>query len=209
VLSLTPNEATIAGGLAGAALGAVASIFTTRYLVKHGPNYGEQITNIHGTLAALAETQENLRQQMARTAADEKERHVAVEKRAEAARWKPEVRIETKVDGDKQANTLILKSAQSFALTEAALISPSGAKLFDYSVMGSKLFSTGFSIPLPQESLNKVAAISPSFFQQETFSGSLRYTVKREKEPVPYTGEIPFQGQRIYVGQNACFKLNG
>lgn len=34
---MTPNEATIVGGLAGGILGAVASVFTTRYLVKHGP----------------------------------------------------------------------------------------------------------------------------------------------------------------------------
>jgi hypothetical protein len=47
---MTPNEATIAGGLSGGLIGALASVLTTRYLLKHGPNYEAKIAEVNATL---------------------------------------------------------------------------------------------------------------------------------------------------------------
>jgi hypothetical protein len=207
VLSLTPNEATIAGGLAGAALGAIASIFTTRHLVRHAPNYGDQITDIHRTLAALAETQENLRQQMARTAQDEKERHVAVEKRAEAARWKPITKIISKLENNDQVNILRLESSEEFALLEVSLCAQDGAKIHEYPTDGSKFTSKGFTLTVTRESLNKIANTSSSYFQHSVFDAALRYVVLRGGQE--YTGEVPIHAEVVFNTPNMGIKLSG
>jgi len=179
-------------------------------MLKHGPNYSEQIKETNESLAALAATQERMSQQYTTAFESEKEHREKQERHADAARWKPTAQIESKVEGDKQVSKLILKSPQSFFLNEVSLVAPGGAKLFDYPVLGGKVASTGFSIPISHESLNKVAEISPSFFQHETFSGSFRYSVEREgKDPTSFTGEIPFHGERVYVANTCFFKLNG
>ena len=208
MLSLTPNETTLVGGLAGAALGAVASIFTTGYLVKHGPKYGEQIMNIHATLAALAQTQENLRQQMAQTAADEKERHVAVEKRAEEAKWKPITKIISKVENNDQVNYLRLEASEEFALLEVSLCAQKdGAKIHEYPTDGAKFLSKGFTLPVTRESLNKIANTSQSYFDHSVFDASLRYVVLRAG--LQYTGEVPIHAEGVFNRPNMGIKLTG
>jgi len=209
---LTPNEATLIGGIGGAALGAVfgavVSIFTTRYIVKHGPNYSAQIDSTNEALAALAATQEEMRKQQAGEIQAVAERHVEQERKAEAARWKPEPRIESKVEGVEQVNKLVVKSPQSFYLTGVSLIAPGGGKLIDYPV-DQGVASTGFGVTITHTSLNKVAELSPTFFQRYTFTGSIRYSVQREKDGVSYTGDIAFHGERIYLNNTGFYKLSG
>src|SRR5579863_10454953 len=105
MIDLTANEATIVGALAGAALGGIVAILTTNYLVKHGPNYQEQIGNLHKILSELAKTQDELKQQHADALSFQRERHIFEEKRAVAARWKPSARVISKVEGNQQVNT--------------------------------------------------------------------------------------------------------
>jgi hypothetical protein len=209
---LIPNDATLIGAFGGATLGAViggiVSLFVARYTVKRSANYSGQIHTINEALASLAATQEEMRQQHAAASEAEAQRDVERERKAEAAQWKLEARIESKVEGIEQVNKLVLKSSQSFFLTAASLIAPSGAKLLDCTVMPD-VPSTGFSVPITHASLNKVAELSPTFFHQETFSGSFRYSVQREKDGVSYTSDIAFHGERVYL-QSACYyKLSG
>jgi hypothetical protein len=209
---LTPNEATLIGALGGAALGAViggaVSFFVARYMVKHGANYSGQIDAINRALASLAATQEEMREQHAAASEAEAQRHADQERKAEVARWKPEARIESKVEGVEQVNKLILKSSQSFYLTEASLIAPNGAKLIDYP-MDRGVATTGFGITITHASLNQVAELSPTFFQRDTFSGAIRYSVRREKDSGSYTGDIAFHGERIYLNSTCFYKLSG
>jgi hypothetical protein len=209
---ITPNQATLIGAFGGGALGAViggaVSFFVARYTVKHGADYSPQIETINQALSSLAATQEELKQHYAQSVIYEKKRQEENERRADAARWKPQVRIESKAEGPEQVNKLILKDQMNFYLTEISLIAPGGAKLIDYPVTAG-VATTGFSIPITHESLNRITANNQQFFQTETFSGTIRYTAKREKDSAIYTGEIPFHGERVYMLNTCFYKLTG
>lgn len=213
LIALTPNEATIAGAVLGALLGGVfggvVSFLTARYIVKHSANYEEQIADLHQTLGALARTQDEWRLQHATAIEAENQRRIEAERRAEAARWKPVVRIISKQEGIEQINVLRLESTQQFALSEVCLVSSGGAKLYDYPVAGAKAFSTGFSIPIDRKSLNLLTANSQQFFDSETFDGQFRYAVVRMQDGSTYEGVLPFHGQGIMVGIMGCYKLSG
>jgi TRAP-type C4-dicarboxylate transport system permease small subunit len=55
--SLSNAEITLVASLLSAVVAAIVSILTTRYTLKHGPNYEEQIKGIRETIGALAQTQ--------------------------------------------------------------------------------------------------------------------------------------------------------
>jgi hypothetical protein len=103
---------------------------------------------------------------------------------------------------------LILRSSQEFCLNEVALISSSGAKLHEYPVEGSKLFSTGFSVQISHASLILIANSSASFFQNSTFDGKLRYSGER-KDSVQFEGDLQFRAETITVQNTLWFKLTG
>jgi hypothetical protein len=212
MFGITPNQATLLGAFGGATLGAVigglVSFIVARYTVKHSANYSGQIETINHALSSLAATQEEMKQHYAQSVADEKKRHEENERRAEAAQWKPQARIESKVEGVEQVNKLILKDQANFYLTEVSLISLAGAKLVDYSVMAG-VSTTGFSVPITHASLNKITANNQQFFNTETFSGAIRYTARREKDGASYTGEIQFHGERVYLNSTCFYKLTG
>ncbi len=212
MLGITPNEAALIGAFGGAALGGiigvVGSVFIARYTVKHSANYSGQIETINTVLGSLAATQEEMKQQYTQFVADEKQRHEANEHRAEAARWKPEARLESKVEGVEQVNKLILKDPANFFLMEAALVTTGGAKIVYYPVL-SGVSTTGFSVPITHESLNRITSNNQQFFQTETFNGAIRYRAKREKDGASYTGEIPFHGERVYLHNTCFYKLSG
>lgn len=149
-----------------------------------------------------------MKEHYAQSVADERKRQEESETRAEAARWKPQARIETKIKGVEQTNKLTLKDRTNFYLTEAALVSPGGAKLVDYA-LNAGVSTTGFSIPITHGSLNRISVNNQQFFQTETFSGAIRYTVRHEKDGASYTGEIPFHGERVYLNSTCFYKLTG
>jgi hypothetical protein len=128
---MTPNEATIAGAVAGGLLGAITSIFTTRYIVKHGPDYSAKIDAVNSTLDQrigqvssslsdrIADVNETLTQLTA--AGTEHFAQQASFQRAQVDRhnaslWKPEARIDVAVDATSVSNSLILKSGEQFTL---------------------------------------------------------------------------------------------
>lgn len=210
---MTPNEATILGGLGGAAFGAffggLTAFFTTRYIVKHGPNYSAQIDSTNNALAALAATQEEMRKQHASGLESDKEHRADQERKAEAARWKPIVKLVSEQRGSEWINELHLKDSHNFFVVEIALIGPTGAKLHEYSI-SKNLASTGFRVPIPGDSINKITMNNQQFFQIETFDGGIRYTVQREtKDNTRYTGEVPFHGERAMVNNTCFYKLLG
>lgn len=211
ILTLTPNEATLAAAILSAVISAVVSGLIARYMISHSADYGEQIKSIHETLASLAHTQEEFRRQQATAVANEKERKDAEEMRAEAARWKPTVSLSSKIDGNQLVNTLIIKSSQSFFLQEVSLVSSTGAKLFDYPMNKPITSSTGFGVPITQESLGIVASSSHSSqIYPNVFDGRLRYKVQLEADTTSsYTGELPFHAQMPMVGNTCFYKLIG
>lgn len=212
MLDITPNQATLVGAFGGAALGAViggaVSFFVARYTVKRSANYSGQIETINQALTSLAATQEEMKQHYAQSVADKRKLQEEHERRTEAARWKPQSRIESKFEGVEQVNKLILKDQENFYLTEVSLISPNGAKLIDYPVEAA-VFTTGFCVPITHASLNTITSNNQQFFQTETFEGAIRFTTKRHRDGAPYTGEIRFHGQRIYLDNNCFYKLTG
>ena len=141
--SFSNGEITLIAAVASAGISGAVSFFTARYVIKHGPNYEQQIKTVndtiddlnqnldslHETIGALAGTQEELRKQQAEQAQREEGRYEAQEKKEEAARWKPTARIESKIDGLQIVNKLILKSSQRFFLLEVSLLSQTGAQL--------------------------------------------------------------------------------
>jgi hypothetical protein len=204
---ITPNEATITGAVLGAVLGAlfggVVSFLTARYAIKHGPDYGPQITDIHAALASLAQTQEDLRQDQANAAEIEGQR-------AEAATWRPRATIVSATEGSQQTNTFHVHSIQSFALTEACLVSTTGVKMHQFAVLGPLVFSKRFSVVITQESLVKIVQNTQTYFQSGKFDAAIRYTVEREGPNfATYTGELPFRAESISVDQTMCYRLQG
>jgi hypothetical protein len=209
--------ASLAGVALGGVIGGVVAIFTTRYLVKHGPNYGEQIDalqeqfeGLHETFGRLTQTQEDFRLQQAERDQREEQRHENREKKEEAARWKPDVHISSRGEDNRQVNKLVLKSNRQFCLLEVGLIAPSGAKVFDYPMNKPIGCSTGFGVPIISESLNIIASSSDTYFQQSYFDAKLRYRVALETgDAGDYVGEIPFRAESILINNNGFFKLSG
>ena len=83
--NLTSTQLALIGTLAtlaAAVIAAIVSVLTTRYIVKHGPNYDARFKQMHETLEALARTQDELKQQQAKTAEAENERQLT--RRAES-----------------------------------------------------------------------------------------------------------------------------
>jgi len=212
MLGITPNQATLIGALGGAALGALiggaVSFIVARYTVKHTANYSGQIEALNQAMSSLATTQEELKQHYAQSLTDEKKRQEENERRAEAAQWKPQARIESNVEGVEQVNKLILKDQADFYLFEVSLLSSDGAKLVDYPMI-PEVSTTGFSVPITHASLNQITSNNQQFFNTETFNGAIRYIVKREKDGASYTGEIRFHGQRVYLNNTCFYKLTG
>jgi hypothetical protein len=210
---ITPNEATLIGAFGGAALGAVVggvvSFFTTRYMVKHGPDYSAQIAGTNEALAAIAATQEQMRKQHALAVESEAKRHQEATNQAEAARWKPTVNILSTVQGSAQVNLLRLESLQEFALLEAGLFSSSGAKIADYLVNGPKVRSTGFSVPITHETLVKIANTSQSYFQTSSFDAAVRFVVQCAGHPGTYSADVPIHAEMTTVANTLFFKLTG
>jgi hypothetical protein len=102
-----------------------------------------------------------------------------------------------------------LKSQSEFALVHASLVSPEGVNLHDYPVLGDKVCSTGFSVPITHESLLKIANKRQSYFQFGTFQGTIKYTVIRKRDEVESTGLLPFQAETTVVNNTQWFKLTG
>lgn len=208
--SLSTSEIAILAALVSAIIAAIVSVLTTRYTVKHGPNYGEQIKGLHETMGALARTQEEFRQQQANLGEEERERHTNQEKRAELARWKPDVTLSSIVEGNQQVNKLSLKSIRSFCLLEVSLMSSTGAKVFDYPMNKPIGCSTGFGVPITQESLNMIANSSQTFFQHSYFDATFRYRATLESgDGSEFTGELPFRAQQTFVANTCFYKLTG
>jgi hypothetical protein len=136
-------------------IAAIVSVLTTRYIVKHGPNYDARFKQMHETLEALARTQDELKQQQAKTAEAENERHLIAEQKA-AARWKPSAGIISLIEGNRQVNKLSIQSPEQFVLVEAYLLSDR-ARLHDYQVLGKYGPSVGLNVIISHESLLKIA----------------------------------------------------
>jgi hypothetical protein len=207
MVTLSTTEIAILVTIPSAIIAAVVSVLTTRYTVKHGPNYSGQITDIHASLAALAKTQDELKHLHASALAQGAERLVLEDARAEAARWKPTAKILSKVEGNEQVNILRIEASEEFALLEVSLLGPGGAKVHEFSTNGSNVTSKGFSHRITQESLVRIANVAPSYFQTSTFNAALRYVVSRKGQE--YTGEIPFHAQSITVGNTLWLKITG
>lgn len=211
------GEITLIAAVVSAGISGALSILTTRWAIKHGPNYEDQIEGLdekfeglHETIGKLAQTQEEFRKQHAEQAADDKRRFEAEEARAEQARWRPMVHISSVVEGNQQVNKLVLKSQRQFCLLEVSLLSPSGAKIFDYPMNKPLGCSTGFLVPITHESLNLIANVTQTFFQHSYFDAKLRYRVSLENgDAADTTAEVPFRAQQVTV-QNTCYyKLTG
>ncbi len=207
--SLSNGEITVLASVVSALIAAGVSILTTRYTLRHGPNYKEQIDSIHKTIDALAKTQEELRKQQANQAAEEKRRYEDGERRAEQARWKPEVKISSTTEGNQWVNKLVLKSNRAFSLLEVSLVSLEGAKMFDYPMNKPVVFTTGFGVPITDESLSLFASSSSTHFNNSSFDVKLRYRVSLEVGGGEYVGEIPFRAQFVQSGSGMVYKLSG
>jgi hypothetical protein len=144
--SLSNGEITLIASILSALIAAVVSVLTTRYTLRHGPNYEKEIKGIRETIGELAAAQNRLVEQQTEQATEDRRRFETAEKKAEQSRWKPEITLLSVVDGNQQANKLVLKSIRSFCLLEVSLISSSGAKIFEYPMNKPVGCSTGFGV---------------------------------------------------------------
>jgi len=201
----------IIASLVSALVAAVVSILTTRYTLKHGPDYSGQIRGLHDTIQSLAKTQEDLRQQQAEQAKREEERHKAQLKRLEAANWKPHAEIISVNEGLEHVNKLSIISADKFRVISVSLLSETGAKVHD--ILKNDLTAEVVSaknIKIPHPALNQLAARSPTYFQLSKFDGAIQFTVERaDGEEALYTGELKFTAESTMLGNTMWFHLVG
>jgi hypothetical protein len=205
--SFSNREITLLAAIVSALIAAAVSALTTRYTIKHGPSYKEQIDGLRETIGSLARTQEEHRKQQAEQARLDSERYEAQEKKAEAQRRKPAAKIASRAEGFGQVNYLQLTSSVKFALIEASLLTLSGGKIDDYHTEGSKVTSTGFSLQLTHSSLAEFTNISESYFQRMTFEGSIRFKVLRDA--LETEGTVPFHAEMVTIGNGLFPKLSG
>lgn len=193
----------------GAAAGGIVGYFTSQYILKRVPNHSGQIDATNKALVALAVSQEEMRKQHAEAVEANARRHQEAVRLAEAARWKPNVKILSSVQGSAQLNLLRLESLQEFALLEACLLSPSGMKIADYAVSGPKRRATGFNVPITHGSLLKIANASQSYFQTGSFDAAIRFVAQCAGHPGTYSADVPIRAEMTTVGNTLFFKLTG
>jgi hypothetical protein len=218
---VTPNEATIFGGLAGGLLGAVASVFTTRYLLKHGPNYAARIAEVNATLdGRIGEVSSSLSARIAdvNTSIGELTQahtdHFAQQasfQKAEVARqnaslWKPDARIDVTTDATTLTNSLVLKSSEAFTLLSVSVQSKTGATLANVPIDGGQR-TTGYRIPISHENILKVKQNENLGGLQNGAMGQLMYRVERPDRTYEFT--VPFTTEDVMVNNTICIKLLG
>lgn len=201
----------IVASLVSALVAAIVSVLTTRYTLKHGPDYSQQIRGLQHTIQSLAKTQEDLRQQQAEQAKREEERHKAQLKRLEAANWKPHAEIISVNEGLEHVNKLSIISTDKFRVISVSLLSDTGAKV--HQILKNDLTAEVVSaqnIKIPHSALNQLAARSPTYFQLSKFEGAVRFTVERvDGERTLYTGEVKFTAESMMLGNTMWFHLVG
>lgn len=210
--ALSNGEITIIASLLSALIAAGVAILTTRYTLKHGPNYEEQIKGLRETIGSLARTQEELRKLQVEQAKRENERYEAQLKRSEAAQWKPTARIINVNEGQEHVNKLSIESIDTFRLLDVSILSTTGAKVHQCPLQASAFGDgvVGQNVPIPHSALAKLANTSPTYRQFETFEGTVRYTVERDGEnPTKFTGEVKFSASPTTLGNTRWFHLVG
>jgi Skp family chaperone for outer membrane proteins len=133
--SFSNGEITLIAAVVSAAISGVVSILTARYVVKHGPNYEEQIDGLNEKFEAFHETyaraQENILKQQAELADGEEARYQARAREIEAAKWKPVASIVNVNEGQEHVNKLAINAFEKFRPIEASIHASNGAKLGD------------------------------------------------------------------------------
>lgn len=211
--SFSNGEITVIAAFVSAAISGIVSLITTRYTIKHGPNYQEEIEGLNEKFEAFhetyARTQADILKQQAELAEREETRYQEQERKAEAARWKPTVRIECTVDNQRHINKLILKANDAFKLLEVNILEPKGAKITEVPLKETWVTSGGFSVTIPQEILLKLVQATPTYVYHERFDGTIQYRVERDgKDQAEYIGTIPIHGSWGQIGNVGSFKLN-
>jgi hypothetical protein len=201
----------IVASLVSAFVAAIVSVLTTRYTLKHGPDYSQQIRGLQDTIQSLGKTQEDLRKQQGEQAKREEERHEAELRRLEAANWKPQAKIISVNEGLEHVNKLSILSSDKFRVIDVSLLSETGAKV--HEILQNDLTAEAVvakNIKIPQTALNQLASRSPTYFQLSKFEGALRFTVERaEGERALYTGEVKFTAESMMLGNTMWFHLVG
>jgi hypothetical protein len=203
--SLSNGEITLIASLLSALIAATVSFLTTRYTLKHGPNYEKQMEGLRETIGSLARTQEELRKQQAEQAERDRERY-------EAAQWRPTASIINVDEGREHVNKLSLVSTDKFRLLEVSLLSDTGAKVHEFPVQMNAFSDpvVAQNVPIPHSVLVQLAKTSPTYFQFERFEGAVRYTVERDGDsPVKFTGEVKFSASATTLGNTRWFHLVG
>jgi hypothetical protein len=218
---MTPNEATIVGGLAGGILGAVASVFTTRYLVKHGPNYEGRIAAVNATLdQRIAEVSTNLGSRIAelntsvgeltRTHSDALTQQASFQEaevaRQIAERWRPEARIDVVADATSLTNFLVLKAAEPFTLIDVQIQGKGAATLASVAIDKNQK-STGFRIPVAHTDIIKVKQSHNLGGLQNGATGQLAYRVERFDRV--YSFLLSFTTEDVSINSTLFIKLIG
>src|SRR5712692_4580821 len=138
---LTANEAT----LLAASISALISIIVTLLMLRFGPNYKQQISDLNreikelaGTLASLLERQSSATELLERRLTEETN-----------VQWQPSARIEA----TKDETFLILKSDREFRLHRITLLGPARAVVHELqeSPDWDHLQSSGYRISIPNK----------------------------------------------------------
>jgi hypothetical protein len=209
MIAITPDQATIfaaAATVLAPLLSIIVSVWTTRYTLKHGPNYEKQISDLNKSLGTISETHAKLLSQQAASEKAAEERRLAQEKRDEAARWKPEAKLQSKYEGTELKNELILKSSDEFRVLEISLLSATGAKLAEIP-QDQGMSSRGFLVHIKHPDILKLVGGSLEFGQTGRCSGTLLYRVERDN--ASYQGTIPLIAQQEIYSNTAWIRLVG
>jgi hypothetical protein len=182
MIAITPERATIYAAVAtvlAPLLSIIVSILTTRYTLKHGPNYENQIIDLNKSLSAISETQAKLLSQQAASEKAAEQRRLAQDQREELARWKPEAKLLSNCEGTELKNELILKSSANIRVLEVALLSATGARLAEIPC-DQAISSTGFRLHIKHPDILKLVSADLAYGRTGRCSGALFYRVERD-----------------------------
>jgi len=214
---MTTNEATIVGAVAGGVIGAITSLFTTRYVIKHGPNYDAKIAAVTATLyGRIAEVTDTLNTRMTAVNAtlegltkahtDQNDLQRLEAKKREARRWRPDATIQAVQDASSLTNSLILKSHEQFTLLGVSVKAQQGATLTEVRIDRGQT-STGFRVPISHQDILKVKESAHLGALQNGATGRLIYRIDKSGEQ--YEFKLPFVTEDVMVGDTVWIKLLG
>ena len=166
-----------------AVIAAVVSWLITRQMLKHSPDYQQQLNELRTQMGRIGTAQEGMLDHQKELAAEEQNRR-------EAAQWRPVVELRS--DKQKMTNSLYVAANKHFRVATIRLKNSSGAVVATLQGDPTQMVKL-VEFPIPTQAVMDLTERDPEFRQNEKTVGKLECVLEVGIVPKTMTFEFAFQ----------------